>query len=36
MSQTWENGENPNLGPNFGLFGPYLGPQTFFYGFYFS
>ena len=34
MNQTWENDENPNLGPDFGLFGPHL--QTFFCGFYFS
>ena len=34
MNQTWENDENPNLGPDFGLFGPYL--QMFFCGFYFS
>ena len=35
MNQTWENGEIPNLGPDFGLFGTYLGPQTFFCDFYF-
>ena len=25
MSQTWENGEKLNIGPDFGSFGPYLG-----------
>ena len=27
MNQTWENGEKPNFGPDFGLFGPNLGPK---------
>ena len=31
MNQTWENGKKPNnFGPDFGLFGPYLGRQIFF------
>ena len=30
MNQTWENGKKPNFGPNFGLFGPNLGPKIFF------
>ena len=29
MHQTWENGKNPNFGPNFGLFDLDLGPKTF-------
>ena len=29
--QTSENGKNHNIGPNFGLFDPNLGPQNFFY-----
>ena len=35
MNQTWENGEKPNFGPDFCQFGPNLGPQNFFRGFYF-
>ena len=34
MNQTWENGKKPNFGPDFGPFGPNLGPQTFFRRFY--
>ena len=34
MNQTWENAKKPNFGPDFGLFGPHLGPQKFFHGFY--
>ena len=30
MNQTWENGEEPKLGPDFDLFGPNLEPQVFF------
>ena len=30
MNQTGENGKKPNFGPNFGLFGPNLGPKFFF------
>ena len=30
MNQIWENSEKPN----FGLFGPYLGPKNTFCGFY--
>ena len=30
MNQTWENNENPNFRPDFGPFGPNLGPQIFF------
>ena len=26
MNQTSENGKKPNFGPDFGLFGPKLGP----------
>ena len=33
MNQTWENGKNPNFGPDFGLFGPNLGPPNLFVGF---
>ena len=33
MNQTWENKKKPNFGPDFGLFGPNLGPQIFFGGF---
>ena len=28
MNQTSENGKRPNFGPDFGLFGPNLGPQN--------
>ena len=34
MNQTWENNKKPNSEPNFGLFGPNLGQQNFFGGFY--
>ena len=33
MSQTWENGKKTSFGPNFGPFGPHLGPKIFFEGF---
>ena len=33
MNQTWENGKNPNFGPNFGPFDPNLG-SNFLCGFY--
>ena len=33
MNRTWENGEKPNFGHNFGPFSPNLGPQSFFCGF---
>ena len=34
INQTWENGKNKtNFGPDFGLFGPNLGPKIFFKGF---
>ena len=29
MKQTWENGKKINIGPDFGLFGPNLGPNFF-------
>ena len=29
MNQTWENGKNPNFGPNFGTFVPNLGFNFF-------
>ena len=32
-NQTSENGKNPNFEPNFGLFGPNLGPQFIFVDF---
>ena len=35
MNQFWENGEKPNLGPNFDFFDPNLGPKNCFRGFYF-
>ena len=28
MNQTWENGKKPNLGSDFGLFDPNVGPQN--------
>ena len=34
MNQSLENGEKSNFGPDFGSFGPNLGPQNFFRGFY--
>ena len=34
MNQTWENDKKPGFGPDFGIFGPYLGPKNFFQGFY--
>ena len=34
MNQAWENGEKPNFGPDFGPFGPNLGPKNIFRGFY--
>ena len=34
MNQTWENYNKPNFQPDFGLFGPRLGPPIFFQGFY--
>ena len=30
MNQTWKNYEKPNFGPNFGPFGPHLGPKNIF------
>ena len=33
INQTLENRKRPNLGPAFGLFGPNLGPKTFFAGY---
>ena len=33
MNQIWENNK-PNFGLDFGLFGPNLGLQNFFWGFY--
>ena len=34
INQTWENGEKPNCGSDFGPFGPNLSPKKFFSGFY--
>ena len=34
MNQIWENRKRPNFGPDFGLFGPNLGPQSYLEGFY--
>ena len=34
MNQAWENFKKTNFGPHFGLFGPHLGPQKVFHGFY--
>ena len=34
MNQTWGNNKKTNFGHNLGLFGPNLGPQKFFGGFY--
>ena len=33
MNQAWENYEKPNSGPDFGPFGPHLGPINFLVGF---
>ena len=33
MNQTWENGEKPNFGPDFYLFGSNLTLKFFFVGF---
>ena len=33
MNKTRKNNKKPNLGPDFGLFGPYLVPKIFFAGF---
>ena len=30
MNKIWEDGKKPNFGPDFGLFGPKLGPNFFF------
>ena len=30
MNHTWENGKNPNFGPDFGPFRPKVGPQKYF------
>ena len=35
-NQTRENGKNPSFGSDFGLFGPNLGPKTFYSGFQLS
>ena len=29
MNPTWKNGKNLVFGPDFGLFGPNLGPKIF-------
>ena len=29
MNQTWENGKETSFGPDFGPFGPNLGPKNF-------
>ena len=34
MYQTWENGEKPNFGADFGLLGPNLDLKKIFCGFY--
>ena len=34
MTQTYENDKKPNFGPDFGSFGPNLGPRIFFHWFY--
>ena len=36
MSETLENSNKPNLGPDFGPFGRNLGPQFFFVSFNFT
>ena len=33
MNQTWEIGQKPSFGPNFGPFCPKFGPQIFFMSF---
>ena len=35
MDETWKNGKKPSFRPDFGLFGPNLGSQEFFRGFFF-
>ena len=30
INRTWENSRRPNFGPDFGLFGPNLGPKDFY------
>ena len=35
MKKTWENSKKSDFGPDFHLFGPNLGTQNFFCGFYF-
>ena len=36
MNQTWKNDKKPNMGPDFGPFGPNLDPppQIFLFRFY--
>ena len=34
MNHTWENGEKPNSGQDFGLFNPNLVPKKFYCKFY--
>ena len=34
MNQTWEKGKKFSFRPDFGPFGPYLGPKNLFRGFY--
>ena len=36
MNQTCKNDKKPNFGPDFGPFGPNLGPKKFFRGKFFS
>ena len=33
MNQIWESNKKTNFGPDFGLFGPNLGPKFFLEGF---
>ena len=35
MNQTWKKWQKTNFGPDFSSFGPNLGRQKFFRGFYF-